>query len=179
MLPDELAATARARALGLNVNGTTGSERVNYYATTTSDHLADTMAYLRDAVVSPRFDPAELRRERIIVTGEIDRAESRPHEALWRAVSARVFWKYPTRLDSLGTRASVLAATPEKMRAIQTRYYVPNNAVLVVVGDAKPEDVFRLADALRGTWARAGDPFRSRQLGADGTRRSARRRSSS
>jgi zinc protease len=46
------------------------------------------------------------------------------------------------------------------MRLIQSRYYVPNNSALVVTGDAKPEDVFQMAQELFGDWPRADDPFK-------------------
>jgi zinc protease len=45
------------------------------------------------------------------------------------------------------------------MRTIQQRYYVPNNAALVVVGDVSADDVFARASALYASWARAPDPF--------------------
>ena len=157
--PDQSAFMRRMRALGMEFNGTTSDERVNYWFTTSSDHFADQMAFMRDAIATPLFDPKEFERERVVVTGEIDRNESEPRYHLWHAVEQRVFWKYPTRKDALGTRASVLAATTDMMRTIQKRYYVPNNAVLVVTGDVKADDVFAMADKLYAGWKRADDPF--------------------
>lgn len=160
VLPDQEAWLARARALGMSWNGTTGTERVNYFFSTTSDHFADTMAFMRDAVVSPRFDAKELERERVVVTGEIDRNEANPFYFLWSRTTRAAFATYPTRKDPLGTRATVLAATPEMMRTIQSRYYVPNNAALVVTGDVAAEQVFAMAERLYSGWKRAGDPFK-------------------
>jgi zinc protease len=158
--PDQVVYMARLRALGMQFNGTTDSERVNYFFTTTSEHFADQMLFMRDAIATPLFDRKELERERVVVTGEIDRNESEPQYHLWHTMEPRIFWKYPTRKDALGTRASVLAATVEEMRTIQKRYYVPNNAVLVVTGDVKAEDVFAQADRLYASWARSDDPFK-------------------
>jgi zinc protease len=156
---DQLAFLARMRALGMSFNGTTWTERVNYFFTTTSDHFTDAMVFMRDAIVSPLFDAKELERERVVVTGEIDRNESEPSYHLWHTVEQKVFWKYPTRKDPLGTRATVLAATTGMMRTIQKRYYVPNNSILVVTGDVKAADVFAQADTIYTGWARAADPF--------------------
>jgi zinc protease len=158
-LPDQLAYMARTRELGMSFNGTTSNERVNYYFTTTSDHFADAMVFMRDAITSPLFDGAELERERVVVTGEIDRNEANPVYHLMRDIEERVWWKYPSRKWAIGTRASVLAATPEMMRTIQRRYYLPNNAVLVVVGDVRAEEVFAMADTLYAGWARGEPPF--------------------
>jgi zinc protease len=159
--PDQMAYLARLRALGMTFDGTTSDERVNYFFTTTSDHLADQMTFMRDAIVTPLFDPKELERERVVVTGEIDRNESEPPYHLSHAIETHVFWKYPTRKWAIGRRSSVLAATTDMMRTLQKRYFAPNNALLVVTGDVKADDVFALADKLFAGWARAADPFKA------------------
>jgi zinc protease len=131
--------------LGITYNGTTREEVVNYYFTTTSPHLATAIRFIKDAIRYPVFDRDELEQEKQVVIGEIDRNEANPYYYLNRALMDRLFYKYPTRKNPLGTRESVSAATTEKMRLIQSRYYVPNNTALVVTGDVKPEEVFRLA----------------------------------
>jgi zinc protease len=156
-LPDQLAYSARLRELGMIFNGTTDDDRVNYYFTTTSDHYANAMVFMRDAITTPRFDKTELDRERVVVTGEMDRDESDPQFLFWRAVEQAVYWKYPTRKNPLGDRKTVLSTTPEKMRTIQHRYYIPNNSVLVVTGDVSADDVFRRADELYSGWAKGAD----------------------
>ena len=158
-IPDPLAYNARVRELGMLYNGTTDDDRVNYYFTTTSDHFVDAMVFMRDAITSPLFEKADLDRERVVVTGEMDRDEAEPGFLLWREMERKVYWKYPTRKNGLGDRKTVLAATPEKMRTIQQRYYVPNNSVLIVTGDVRADDVFKRADELYASWARAADPF--------------------
>ncbi|MBS2024841.1 MAG: insulinase family protein [Deltaproteobacteria bacterium] len=158
-LPDQESWLARARALGLSWNGTTNTERVNYFFTTTTGHFKDAMVFMRDAIVSPLFDAKEFERERVVVTGEIDRNESNPFYFFNHAVQQRMFWKYPTRKDPLGSRESVLTATVEKMRTIQKRYYVPNNGALVITGDVSADAVFAMAGELYAGWARGEDPF--------------------
>jgi zinc protease len=159
--PDQTAFMQRMRAIGMQFNGTTDNERVNYFFTTSSDHLADQMTFMRDAIATPLFDPKELERERVVVTGEIDRNESTPSYYLEHEVEKRLFWKYPTRKDPLGLRSSVLAATVDMMKTIQHRYYVPNNSVLVITGDVKADDVFAMADQLYAKWPKADDPFKA------------------
>ena len=159
-LPSQEAYLKRAHQLGMAWNGTTSTERVNYYFTTTSDHLSDSMVFLRDAVVSPLFDAKELERERVVVTGEIDRNEASPFYYLGHTLAQKVFWKYPSRKDPLGLRATVLKASVEQMRLIQHRYYVPNNSALVVTGDVDANQIFAQADELYKDWKRTEDPFK-------------------
>jgi len=73
----------------------------------------------------------------------------------------KLYYKYPTRKNALGTRESISTATTDKMRTIQSRYYVPNNAALVVTGDVNAEEVFKLAEETFGSWKRREvDPFK-------------------
>jgi zinc protease len=142
-------------------NGTTREEIVNYYFTTTTPYLSTAIKYINDSVRFPRFDEQEFEAEKRVVIGEIDRHEANPFGFLDLAMKQRLFSKYPTRKDPQGTRESVGTATLDKMRTIQARYYVPNNAALIVTGDARPDEVFRLAEQIMGGWEkRATDPFK-------------------
>lgn len=147
--------------LGITYNGTTREEVVNYYFTTTSPYLATAIRFIKDAVRYPVFDENELAQEKQVVIGEVDRNEANPYFYLNRALMDKLFYKYPTRKNPLGTRESIESATTAKMRLIQSRYYVPNNMTLVVTGDANPDEVFRLAEQNFGDWQRrAVDPFK-------------------
>jgi zinc protease len=147
--------------LGIAYNGSTREEVVNYYFTTTSPYFSTAIRVINDSVRYPVFDDTELDNEKRIVIGEIDRNEANPYFYLNRAMMDKLFYKYPTRKNPLGTRESVLSATPEKMRLIQSRYYVPNNSALVVTGDVKPDEVFREAEKIMGSWERRPvDPFK-------------------
>jgi zinc protease len=161
VIPDQEAYLARMRQLGMEFNGSTGTERVNYFFTTTTDHLNDSMVFMRDAIVSPLFEQKELEQEKQVVIGEIDRNESNPYYHFQHEISKHVWWKYPSRKDPLGNRKTVLAATREQMLTIQRRYYIPNNSVLVVTGDTKAGDIFRQADVLYQDWKSGPDPFKS------------------
>ena len=142
-------------------NGRTQEEIVNYYFTTTSPYLATVIRHINNSVRFPVFDETTFEQEKRVVIGEIDRHETNPFGYLNLAMNQKLFYKYPTRKDPQGTRESVSTATLDKMRTIQSRYYVPNNSALVVTGDAKPEEVFRLAEQIMGSWEkRPVEPFK-------------------
>lgn len=142
-------------------NGTTREEIVNYYFNTTSPYLATAIRFINDSVRFPSFDEDDFEAEKRVVIGEIDRHEANPFTYLDLTMKQKLFFKYPTRKDPKGTRESVGSSTIEKMRTIQSRYYVPNNSALIVTGDAKPDEVFRLAEQILGNWERRPvDPFK-------------------
>lgn len=147
--------------MGLTYNGTTREEVVNYYFTTTSPFFPTVLKHISNSIRFPSFNNYQLEQEKKVVIGEIDRNESNPFFYLQNAMRDRLFYKYPTRKKPLGTRATVNSATIEKLNTIQSRYYVPNNAALIVTGDVKPEDVFKQAESALGAWKkRSVDPFK-------------------
>ncbi|MGI9054478.1 MAG: M16 family metallopeptidase [Pyrinomonadaceae bacterium] len=139
----------------LNIkNAQTREEVVNYYFTTTASYLESAMKYINDAIRYPTFDENELKEEIRVVIGEIDRNESNPFFYLQKELNEKLFYKYPTRKQPLGTRETVTSASVEKMKLIQSRYYVPNNTALVVTGDVEPQKVFEMSEKIFGSWAK-------------------------
>ena len=155
--PDQF--VQRASELGAVFNGTTTEERVNYYVTLPSDSTLPGLAFLASALRTPLFRQDELERERAVVIGEYDRAESNPFYALQTATGKALWTTAWSRKNPLGERAVILRTTPEQMRTIQHKYYVPNNIALIVAGDVNPDSIFAAAHRLFDDWPRAADPF--------------------
>ena len=152
---------ANIGSLGISYNGETREEVVQYYFTTTSPYVDTAIRFINDAVRYPLFEENEFDREKQVVLGEIDRNESSPGFYLNNAMTEKLFFKYPTRKTPLGTRETVATATTDKMRLIESRYYVPNNSALVVTGNVNPDEVFKTVERIMGTWERRPiDPFK-------------------
>jgi zinc protease len=149
----------RASELGAVFNGTTREEVVNYYMTVPTEKLGDAIELVSSAIRTPLFRQDELERERQVVIGEYDRNESSPFFALQRQIDLKFYPGNYSRKNTIGNRQIVLTTTPEKMRTIQRKYYVPNNSALIVAGDVNPTTVFALAERELGQWGRGPDPF--------------------
>jgi zinc protease len=64
-----------------------------------------------------------------------------------------------TRKNPIGDHNVINTATPEKMMVIKGKYYHPNNSLLVICGDVKPDDAFAKAENIFGSWGHSGfDP---------------------
>lgn len=149
----------RAGDLGAVFNGTTSEERVNYYLTVSADSLAGGIQFLAAALKGPLFRQDELERERQVVIGEYDRNESSPFFRLNREMDQLLYPGNFSRKNVIGDREVVSTTTPEKMKTIQQKYYVPNNTALIVAGDINPATVFALAEKELGNWQKGPDPF--------------------
>ena len=152
---------SRAGDLGAVFNGTTGEERVNYYLTVPADSMVAGIRFLSAALIAPLFRQDELERERQVVIGEYDRNESSPFFRLNQEMDKLLYPGNFSRKNVIGDRDVILTTTPEKMRTIQRKYYVPNNSVLIVSGDVDPQNVFISAERELGGWRRGADPFQA------------------
>jgi len=159
-IPSQEKYLQRIRQLGAQMDGSTSEECVNYYITLGIDNIEPGMQFMEDAIRYPLFLADELVRERPVVTGEFDRAESNPYFQLNRA-TGMVLWtpQYYSRKNTIGDRKIILSTTQAKMQAIQTMYYVPNNTALILAGDITPTRGFKLAADIFGDWPKGEDPF--------------------
>ena len=149
----------RAAQLGAVFNGTTQEETVSYYLTVPADSVRGAIQWLTPALRAPLFLESELAVERQVVIGEYDRNESSPFFQLQRQMDTKLYPGNYSRKNVIGDRQVVATTTPEKMRYIQHKYYIPNNSVLIVAGDVKPDSIFAIAERQLGSWARGSDPF--------------------
>jgi zinc protease len=150
----------RAADLGAVFNATTREELVSYYLTVVADSVEGGMRFLDAALRGAQFRADELAREKQVVLGEYDRAESSPWFRLDETVGKRLWGSFWSRKNTIGDRDVIMAVTPEQMRTIRGLYYVPNNSALIVAGEVAPERIFELAERIFGSWPRGEDPFR-------------------
>ena len=148
-----------AAEMGMLFNAQTQTEVVNYYYMTIKTGLRETLMVMRDAIRYPLFDKKELDQEIQVVLDELARQSSSPFSYLINGVDQKLWYKYYSRKNPGGLPETVAKATPEMMRTIQHKFYVPNNSALVVTGDVTASEVFKLAEELYGDWPASEDPF--------------------
>ena len=159
MLPEPEQFTDRAAELGALFNGSTVEERVNYFLTLPADSLEGGLGFLANALRFPLFRADELAREKEVVIGEYDRNEAQPGFAFTQKTTAALYPGQFSRKNAIGDRSVLQKVTPDQMRVIQKKYYVPNNSALIVTGDVNPEKVFAFAEKYFGDWPKGPDPF--------------------
>jgi zinc protease len=128
------------------LNGTTWFDRTNYYQTVPIDALdrvlfleSDRMGHMLGAI-----DQAVLDEQRGVVQNEKRQGDNEPYAAIWEELLKQVFPPdHPYSWETIGSMADLEAASLEEMQEWFRTYYGPNNAVLVVAGDVKAEDVLQ------------------------------------
>jgi len=154
--PDQEKFIKRTEELGMIWNGTTGDERVNYFFTFDKDSLNAGLNFMNAAIRYPIYRTEDMQKERPVVDGEFQRAESDPGFQLSMAVNKKVWGDLFTRKNAIGDHDIINTATPEKMMIIKDKYYFPNNSLLVITGDVNPTEAFAKAKAIFGDWKSSG-----------------------
>jgi zinc protease len=160
-VPDTLAFRERLDTLGVSSNAITSVDHVSYFFTATRDAFEPALELFAGAIIAPKLDPALLEKEKQVVLGEFDLNESDTDFLRYRSTLSLLYGGYATQLDPLGSRAAVLAASHEQLQAMHAKYYVPNNALLVLSGDVTGAEAAELADRYFSPWPAAEDPLRA------------------
>jgi zinc protease len=154
----------RASEMGGISNGTTGAEAVTYHITVPAEHLDEAMSLMSDLVRDPRFEEDDLEQERGVVRGELEQASTDPFQVF--AYYERLFlWGDASPRKSPGGSLVTLAqATVGLLDRYYRRFYVPNNAALIVSGRVDPGRAFESAERRFSRWESGADPFAALDL---------------
>lgn len=129
----EISATVQAH--GGYINAYTTFDRTVYYIDLPSEHTAMAIDLLADAVLHSTLPPDEAAREKDVILREIAMTKDDPDNRLWDALFATSFREHPYRQPIIGHRDVFSAVTREDLHGYYRARYVPNNLVVVVVGD--------------------------------------------
>jgi zinc protease len=111
---------------------------------------------LSDIILNPTFKEDEIERLRKQTLSAIAEGKQDPSSVADEKFSQFLFGDHPYGRPSEGTEESVPAITREDILDFHRTYYVPNNAILAVVGDVESKDVLAKVKAKFGRWS-SGD----------------------
>lgn len=129
----EISATIQAH--GGYLNAYTTYDRTVYYVDLPSEHTAVAVDVLADAVLHSTLPADEVAKERDVILREIAMTRDDPDNRLWDALFATAFREHPYRHPIIGHRDVFAAVSREELLAYYRERYVPENLVVVVVGD--------------------------------------------
>jgi predicted Zn-dependent peptidase len=149
------------KAGATSINGTTNTDRTNYFETVPANQLelalwleSDRMAFLLD-----HADEATFKSQREVVKNERrQNYENAPYGMVIAFMRAEVYPKdHPYHLLTIGSPEDLDAATFEDVKGFFRTNYVPNNATLVISGDFDRTKVAPLVEKWFGPIARGKD----------------------
>jgi zinc protease len=136
---DQLAAISAA--MGGDDNADTQQAVTQYFFTTPVENLDVALRIEATRMRDLLADEKLWDKERGAIEQEVAQDLSNPQYVFYMQLMAAMFQGSPYEHDPLGTRPSFDKTTDADLRKFHNIWYVPNNAILVVVGDVEPRQV--------------------------------------
>ena len=139
---------------GANLNGSTTTDRTNYWEDVPSNYLelalwleADRMGFLLDGLDQQKFDV-----QRDVVKNERRQSyENRPYGMAHHHLQSALFpLPHPYHWMTIGSQEDLDAASLDDVKEFFQRFYGPSNASLAIAGDIDPGQALEVANKYFG-----------------------------
>ncbi len=121
-------------------------------------HFDVGLSLLADIVQNPVFDTTEISRLRNQILSGIVQAKDDANSLVENGFNSMLFGAHPYGLPQEGTEATVNSITRDDIVKFYKDYYHPNNAMFIVAGDVKPDDIIKKANSAFKNWSKSDIP---------------------
>jgi zinc protease len=142
------------KRMGADNNAFTTEDYTNYYTIGPASSLPTIMDMESDRFKNLKYTEDAFKTESLSVLGEYNKGASNPVQPMREKLRDLAFQKHTYKHTTIGFIADVKAMPNyyDYSRQFFARFYRPENAVVLVVGDVQPEKVFALAKQDYGDW---------------------------
>jgi zinc protease len=116
-------------------NGFTGIDYTAYFETLPTERIELAFQIESDRMINSLFEPDEVESERTVILSELEGYANYPETWLDEAVKAAAFVAHPYHNPVIGFKNDLIHMTRDDLYTHYQTYYMPNNAVLVLIGD--------------------------------------------
>jgi len=143
-------------------NANTNDDRTYYYEVFPSNNLALGLWMESERMLQPVINQIGVDTQNEVVKEEKRlRVDNQPYGSFLAEVKKNMFDKHPYRWATIGSMDHLDAASLEEFIAFNKKFYVPNNAVLVVAGDIDKKETKDLVQKYFGSIPRGADIVRT------------------
>ncbi|NET35217.1 MAG: insulinase family protein [Cyanothece sp. SIO1E1] len=137
-------------ALGSHSNAFTSYDETAYFNTAEQHKLKALLTLESDRMQHALIAADDLQQEKQVVISELHGAENRSSYRLFRAVMQAALPHHPYGRTIIGSETSIEHLTVQQVQDYYRRYYRPDHAVLVVVGDFETASALEMIDQTFG-----------------------------
>ena len=138
-------------AHGGSDNAFTSWDYTGYVQNVPKDALPLVMRYEADRMTGLKIPEADFLAERDVILEERRQVvDSRPIRQLGEQLRAAMYQNHPYGIPIIGWENEIASLTHDAVMDFYRRYYMPNNAVLLVAGDVDADEVRELAEKYYG-----------------------------
>lgn len=127
-------------SIGVDANAYTTNDHTAYLFECT-ENFDEALDEFMDYVQNPYFTDENVEKERGIIEQEIMMYKDYPEWELYMNALKCMYKNNEINIDVAGTKETIAKITPEKLYDIYNAFYSPENMIIVLAGDFKPEEV--------------------------------------
>ncbi len=137
--------------MGGQENAFTSDDYTGFYQRVPSGDLEKVMSFEADRMTGLVLTDAVVLPERQVILEERNqRIDNNPRAKLGVQIDAALYLNSPYGKPTIGWRSEMEHLTRDDAIAFYHRFYAPNNAVVVIAGDVKPEEALKFAQETYG-----------------------------
>ncbi|GJD10140.1 Uncharacterized zinc protease y4wA [Galdieria sulphuraria] len=129
--------------IGAIVNANTWLDRTSYYELLPKEYVEEALKMEADRMHGALLRQVDLNKEMVVVRNEYENDENDPIATLDKEIWATAFQAHPYHHPTMGWRWDMENSHAERLRKFYQRFYHPNNATLILVGDIQIEQVLQ------------------------------------
>lgn len=131
--------------VGGSLNANTFFDRTYYYELLPSNELALGLWLESERMLHPTIESIGIKTQKDVVCQEMGESrDNRPYGRLLTETLKRAYTVHPYKHDVLGSEEHIRNASDQDFIDFHNKFYVPNNAVLTIVGDFKINEAKKL-----------------------------------
>ncbi|MDV3257182.1 MAG: insulinase family protein [Sphingomonas sp.] len=144
--------------VGGSLNAWTSRDQTLFHARTLAADVGLALELIAELVRSPRFDPAEMEREKLVILSELGECLDAPDDLIHDHLFEAAFGDQPLARPVLGRAATITGLTREDCLGWLEDQYRPERLVISAAGKVDPAHVLHFAEALFGDIERRAAP---------------------
>lgn len=129
-------------------NAFTNNDFTDYYLTLPKNNIETAFWLESDRMLSLAFSEKSLEVQRSVVIEEFKQNYlNQPYGDIYLLLKPLAFKKHPYRWNTIGKEISHIEnATMQDVKSFYNKFYNPNNAILSIVGNVNPDEIYKLAE---------------------------------
>lgn len=150
------------------LNAFTSHDHTCYHVKMPYNHILEGLDVIGDLLTGSLFSEDDIEKEKLVIRDEIKMYEDSPEDYLYEELMKRTYSNQGVGRSVLGTIESISEISRKDILDFFGKYYIPNNAVLVMSGNFVLEDIVDKLESIFSKWepkdfyiSRQGQDFKS------------------
>jgi predicted Zn-dependent peptidase len=131
-------------SIGGNLDAFTGRDLAGYTMKVLDEHLDFAFGILADMLKNPRFDPADIEKEKGVILEELKMENDDPEDVVHELFVGKIWNGHPLGMPIIGHGRTIRSFDESVLRAHHRRHYCAANLIVTAAGNLRHDRVIEL-----------------------------------